>query len=280
MEFKGKTAVVTGASEGIGRAVAVALAGEGADVVLAARQVAKMEAAKEEIEALGQKALVVGCDVTDADSVFAMKNEAIEAFGNIDILINNAGVGIRGLIEDVSLEDWKYIIDINLMGYVRVLTAFLPHFMNRGSGYIVNVSSIQALFYGSEPLNIPYITTKAGILGLSDGISGYLRPKGIIVSCLIPGAIRTEISHNSRYVGNEEQKKKLQADEERFWKLPIFLSPEQCAEGLLAGMKKEDYLILVPDNMAERAKEQGRDIARLNAWAANPPPPPGPPPQP
>jgi NAD(P)-dependent dehydrogenase (short-subunit alcohol dehydrogenase family) len=272
MEFKGKTAVVTGSSGGIGRAVAIALAKEGADVVLASRNVPNMEAVKEEIESLGQRAVVIPCDVTKNESVAAMKDRAIEAFGNIDILINNAAIGIRGLIEDTSLEDWDYIINTNLMGYIRSITEFLPHFLNRGSGYMVNVSSIQALSYGSDLLNIAYITTKAGIIGLTDGISGYLRPKGIMVSCLIPGGVRTEIQHNSRYVGTEEQIRKMQDDEAKMLKSHLFLSAEQCTEGLLEGMKREDYLILVPSSMTEMLLQQGRDVVKLNAWAANPPP--------
>jgi NAD(P)-dependent dehydrogenase (short-subunit alcohol dehydrogenase family) len=273
MEFKGKTAVVTGSSGGIGKAVAVALAKEGADVVLASRNVPNMEAVKKEIEALSRRAVAIKCDVSEDESVSAMKDKALKAFGNIDIFINNAAVGVRGLLENVSLDDWKYIINTNLMGYIRNVTAFLPYFMKRKSGYIVNVSSIQALAYGSEMLNMPYITTKAGILGLTDCLSAYLRPMGIKVSCLIPGAVRTEISHNSRFVGSEAQKKQMWDEAEKFWKLPIFLTPEQCAEGLLAGMKKEDYLILVPAGMSEMLKPQGRDIAMLNAWVANPPPP-------
>jgi NAD(P)-dependent dehydrogenase (short-subunit alcohol dehydrogenase family) len=279
MEFKGKTALVTGSSGGIGKEVAVLLAKEGADVVLASRNIPNMETVKREIEGMGQRAVVIRCDVTDDESVAAMKGKALEGFGNIDILINNAAVGIRGLPEDTGLDDWRYIIDINLMGYIRVLSAFLPHFLERGSGYIVNVSSIQALAYGSEVLNTAYITTKAGILGLTDCISAYLRPKGIVVSCLIPGGVRTEIKNNSRYVGSPEWIKQMQADEEKFWKLPIFLTPEQCAEGLLEGMKKEEYLILVPASMAEMVKAQGRDVAMLNAYVANPPPPRMPPPE-
>jgi NAD(P)-dependent dehydrogenase (short-subunit alcohol dehydrogenase family) len=273
MEFKGKTAVVTGSSGGIGKAVAIALAKEGADVVLASRNVPNMEAVKKEIEGLGRRAVAIKCDVSEDESISAMKDKALKAFGNIDIFINNAAVGVRGSLEDVSLDDWKYIINTNLMGYIRNVTAFLPHFMKRKSGYIVNVSSIQALAYSSELLNIPYITTKAGILGLTDCLSAYLRPMGIKVSCLIPGAVRTEISHNSRFVGSEAQKKQMWDEAEEFWKLPIFLTPEQCAEGLLEGMKREDYLILVPAGMAEMLKPQGRDIAMLNAWVANPPPP-------
>jgi NAD(P)-dependent dehydrogenase (short-subunit alcohol dehydrogenase family) len=272
MEFKGKTAVVTGSSSGIGRAAAIALAKEGADIVLASRNVPNMEAAKEEIENLGQRAVVIQCDTTKNESVAAMKDKAIEAFGNIDILINNAGIGIRGLIEDTSLEDWDYIINTNLKGYIRNITAFLPHFMERGSGYIVNVSSIQALVYGSDNLNIAYIATKAGIVGLSDGLSGYLRPKGILVSCLIPGGVRTDIQHNSRYVGTAEQIKKMQDGEVEMLKSPVFLSAEQCAAGLLEGMKREEYLILTPPNMTEMLLPQGRDVAKLNAWVKNPKP--------
>jgi short-subunit dehydrogenase len=121
-------------------------------------------------------------------------------------------------------------------------------------------------------LNTPYITTKAGIIGLTDCLSAYLRAKGIKVSCLIPGGVITEIASHSRFVGSEEQKKELRARDEAGTRLPMFLTAEQCAAGLLAGMKKEDYLILVPANMAEMLKPQGRDIAMFNAYVANPPP--------
>lgn len=280
MEFKGKTALVTGSSGGIGKAVAVALANEGADVILASRNIPNMGAVKKEIETLGRRAVAIQCDVSQDESVVAMKDKALIAFKNIDILINNAAVGIRGSLEDVSLDDWRYIINTNLMGYIRNVQAFLPHFLKRGSGYIVNVSSIQALAYGAEMLNTPYITTKAGIIGFTDCLSATLRPKGIKVSCLVPGGVITEIASNSRYVGSEERKKELRAHDTQFTKGPMFLSAEQCAAGLLEGMKKEEYLILTPPGMAQMLKAQGRDIAMLNAWAANPPPPRMPPPRP
>src|SRR4030042_111159 len=153
-----------------------------------------MEWFKREMEKLGRRAIAVKCDVADDARVAAMKDKAIKAFGNIDILVNNAAVGIRGSLEDVSLDDWRYMINTNLMGYIRSVHAFLKHFIEWGSGYIVNVSSIQALAYGAEMLNTPYVTTKAGIIGLTDCLSFYLRPKGIRVSCLIPGGVITNIA--------------------------------------------------------------------------------------
>ena len=279
MEFKGKKAVVTGSSGGIGKAIAIAMAKEGADVVLASRNAANMEAVKKEIEKLGRKAIAIKCDVTDDGSVAAMKDKTIKAFGDIDILVNNAAVGIRGSLEDVSLDDWRAIINTNLMGYIRNVHAFLKHFIARGSGYIVNVSSIQALAYGAEMLNTPYITTKAGIIGLTDCLSSYLRPKGIKVSCLIPGGVITNIAENSRFVGTAERQKELRDRDLQFTKSPMFLTAEQCADGLIAGMKKEEYLILTPAGMAEMLKAQGRDIEKYNAYVANPPAPRFPPPK-
>jgi NAD(P)-dependent dehydrogenase (short-subunit alcohol dehydrogenase family) len=266
MDFKGKIALVTGSSGGIGRAIAIALAKEGADIVLASRNIPKLKEVKKEIESTGHRAKVIRCDVSKDASVTAMKEKAMKAFGNIDIIINNAGIGIRGSLEDVSLGDWRYIINTNLMGCIRVVHAFLPHLLERGSGYIVNVSSIQAIAYGAEMLNTPYITTKAGIIGFTDGLAATLRPKGIKVSCHIPGGVITDIAEHSRYVGSEARKKELREKDASGTKLPMFLTAGQCAAGLLEGMKKEDYLILTPANLAQMLKQQGRDIDILNAF--------------
>ena len=272
MDFKGKTAVVTGSSGGIGAAVAIALAKEGADVVLASRNVANMEKVKQQIEAVGRKALVIACDVSKDESVTAMAKQAIATFGKIDILVNNAAVGVRGTLEDISIEDWQFIINTNMIGYIRNVKAFLGHFEKNKSGYIVNVSSIQGLGYSPEPLNIAYITTKAGIIGFTTAIHSYLKQFNIKVSCLIPGAVNTEISNNSRFVGSPEKIKKMKDDAAEFWKLPIFLTPEQEADGLIKGMKKEEFLIFVPENMKAGLKGQAWDIDAYNAYVANPPP--------
>jgi NAD(P)-dependent dehydrogenase (short-subunit alcohol dehydrogenase family) len=272
MDFKGKNAVVTGSSGGMGKGIALALAREGANIVLTSRNVPKLEEVKKEVEALGCRAVVIKCDTSRDDDVFNMKDAAIKAFGKIDILINNAAVGIRGRLEDTKMADWEYLINTNLLGYIRVNQAFLPHFMANKSGYIVNVSSIQALGYTPGTQNIPYIVTKAGIISLSECLFGYLGPLGIKVSCLIPGGVITDIGINARFVGSEETIKEMKAMDAAFTKKAKsekpafrFLTPDELAAGLLEGMKKEDYIISVPD-FRTMLKEQGRDIDMLNAF--------------
>lgn len=269
MDFKGKKVIVTGASSGIGRAAAVLLAKEGADILLAARNMANLNAVKKEIEALGRRALAIETDVSKDESVAAMKDQALKTFGSVDVLLNNAGIGMRGNLEDTCLDDWRYIININLMGYVRTVTAFLPHFLQRRSGYICNVSSIQAMGYGMEDLNTPYITTKAAIIGFTDCLSAYLKDKGIKVSCHIPGGVTTNIAEASTYVGSEARKKQLRENDANFRVRPGFLTPEECAAQLIDGMKKEMHYILTPPRMGDMLKAQGKDIDALNTFVKN-----------
>ena len=269
MDFKAKTALVTGSSYGIGRAAAVLLAKEGADVILAARSVDKLQSLKKEIEALGRKAVVIECDVASDESVAAMRDAALKAFKNVDVIINNAGMGLRGSLEDVGLDDWRYLINTNLMGQVRIVHAFLPHLLKRGSGYITNVSSIQAIGYGMEDLNTPYVATKAGIIGFTECISAYLRGKGIKVSLLIPGGVYTHIAGTSRFVGSPERQAELRERDSHMTEIPGFLTAEQCAAMLLDGMKKEQYMILTPPSMADMLKAQGVDVDKLNAFVKN-----------
>ncbi len=268
MDFKGKKAVITGASSGIGRATAILMAREGADVALAARNPANLQAVKKEIEALGSKAVAIECDVTKDASVTAMKEKALKALGRIDILHNCAGIGMRGSLEDAAIADWQSIIDVNLMGYVRTVTAFLPYFLKRGSGCIINTSSIQAMGYGMEDLNTPYVTTKAAIIGFTECLSSYLRGKGIKVFLHIPGGVTTNIAEASVYVGSEARKKQLRENDANFRVRPGFLTPEQCAEQLLEGVKNEQYMILTPPGMSGMLNGQGTDVDALNEFVA------------
>jgi len=158
----------------------------------------------------------------------------------------------------------RYIINTNLMGYIRVAYAFLEHLEQNKSGYIVNVSSIQAVGYAADLLNAAYITVKGGIISFSTCLHACLKGKGIKVSCLIPGAVRTELQKNTRYVGTPEKVQQMISNFEAFARLPVFLSPEEEAAGLIKGMKKEEFFIFVPESMKAMLKAQAWDIDAYN----------------
>jgi NAD(P)-dependent dehydrogenase (short-subunit alcohol dehydrogenase family) len=270
MDLAGKVAVVTGASGGIGRAVAIAMAKQGANVVLAARNNQALAAACEEIEKIGQRAIGVSCDVKNDTDVANLEQKALQTFGKVDILVNNAAVGVRGRIENVTLPDWEFIIQTNLLGYIRNVRAFLPHFLAQKSGYIVNVSSVQGLDIIHDPLNIAYITTKCAILGFSECLYASLRPRGINVSCLCPGGTSTDMGVNTRFVGSQQEIQAMRENDEKLFKMPFMMKPEVLAEGLIEGMQEERYLILFPGERAKQFEldllEQGRNIQQLNAF--------------
>jgi NAD(P)-dependent dehydrogenase (short-subunit alcohol dehydrogenase family) len=266
MELSGKKAVITGASGGIGRALALVMAKKGVDLVLAARNEKELAAAAAEVEATGRQAVTVPCDVGRDADVGNLAEKAFQAFGQIDILINNAGVAVRGQVECMTMPDWEFIVNTNLLGYVRNIQAFLPSMLARGSGCIVNVSSIQAIACTGDPLNIPYITTKAGICGLSESLYGYLKPKGIHVTCAAPGAIATGMGANCRLVGSEKEKAEMRIKEEQFFKMPFFMKPDVMAEILVQAIIDEQYMVIIPDRLNDRLPPQGHDIAKLNEY--------------
>jgi NAD(P)-dependent dehydrogenase (short-subunit alcohol dehydrogenase family) len=266
MDFEGKIAVVTGASGGIGRALATALARQGTDVVLAARNENELAATRQEVLATGRRALAVRCDVSlDAD-VNNLAARAMETFGRVDILVNNAGVAVRGWLENMTMPDWEFIVNTNLLGYVRNIQAFLPQMLARGSGHIVNVSSIMALACTGDDLNIPYITTKSAICGLSESLYGYLKPKGINVTCVAPGAISTGMGANAHFVGSEKEKAEMKIKEEQYFKMPYFMKTEVMADILIQAMKDDQYMVIIPAKMNQRLEEQGRDIGKFNTY--------------
>ncbi len=160
------TVLITGASEGIGKATTLLFARQGYDLVLAARHADSLEALAQEVQSIGRAApLTITCDVTDPSQVNALVQEALENYGYIDVLINNAGIFASGPVEQFSLADWHQIIDTNLWGYIYTINALLPHFLQRRSGTIVNLISIG----GKVPTAylVPYCTSKFGVTGLT-----------------------------------------------------------------------------------------------------------------
>jgi len=193
MKLKNKVAIITGASSGIGEATALALAAEGAKVVLAARRLDRLENLKIKIEASGRSALCVKTDVVNRDEVENMAKTALDAFGKIDILINNAGLMPLSYMKNLHVEEWDRMIDVNLKGALYAIAAVLPDMQQRKSGDIVNISSIagRKLFPGAAV----YCATKFGITALSEGMRMELsKPYNIRITSIEPGAVATELT--------------------------------------------------------------------------------------
>jgi NADP-dependent 3-hydroxy acid dehydrogenase YdfG len=190
-DLTGKVAVITGASSGIGEATARLLVEEGVQVVLAARRKERMDALVQE---LGDKAVAVACDVGDMASVTALFDTVRERFGGLDLLFNNAGMGVNGPFARSRPEDWKTQIDVNLYGVLNCTQAAIPLMRGRPGAMISSVSSVGGR-YGIAGWSV-YNATKFAVVGFHDALRKELGPDGIRVSVIEPGAVWTEWGHN------------------------------------------------------------------------------------
>jgi NAD(P)-dependent dehydrogenase (short-subunit alcohol dehydrogenase family) len=190
--LEGKIALVTGASRGLGRAIALALAGAGAKVALVGRDLAKLEETAAEAAKLGAEFAVFQADISDEAQVAALEQEVAARFGRIDILINNAGITVRKLVVDLTLEEWRRVMDTNLTSVFLMCRAFIPHMRGRGYGRILNVAS--TLSHIGLPLRGAYAASKAGLLGLTRVLALELAADGITVVGISPGPFGTEMN--------------------------------------------------------------------------------------
>ncbi len=186
-----KVAIVTGASSGIGEASAIALAAQGAEVVIAARRAERLEALAKRIEASGGKALPIVTDLTDETQARNLVQKANADYGRVDILINNAGLALSGDIDGADISDWQRMIDINLLGVLYVTHAALPIFKTQGVGHIVNISSVAGRT-ARAGIGV-YNLTKWGINGFSEALRQEVYKDNIRVTIVEPGMVDTEI---------------------------------------------------------------------------------------
>jgi NAD(P)-dependent dehydrogenase (short-subunit alcohol dehydrogenase family) len=196
-ELAGKTAFVTGGASGIGLALGQAFAQTGMKVILADIESGALAAAVDSLRGVGPDVRGVTCDVADAASVKRAAEASYAAFGNVHVVCNNAGVAGGSGIDDMSLENWRWVLDVNLMGVLHGIHAFLPHIRAHGQGgHIVNTASMAGLQSGLG--FSPYATSKFAVVAMSEGLAMQLRPLGIGVSVLCPGFVRTRISGSAR----------------------------------------------------------------------------------
>lgn len=239
-EIRGKFAVVTGAASGIGRATAVALAVEGARVAICDVDRAGLAETAKQVEAVGGTVSTYLLDVSSREAVYSFAQE-IDAQGGADIIINNAGVAQVAAIEDLSYEDFEWVMNIDFWGMVYGTKAFLPQLRKKGGGHIVNVSSIFGLF--SVPTQAAYNSAKFAIRGFTEALRHEMRGTGIEVACVHPGGIKTNILRNARFLQSVQttERETAMTGFDRLART----TPAQAAQVILKGIKKNKPRILI-----------------------------------
>lgn len=238
------TVLITGASQGIGRATALLFANKGYDVVLAARQSDRLNAVAQEVQNIGRQALAVPTDVRDATQVKTLVDKALEQYSAIDVLINNAGIYASGTVESFSLDDWHQVIDTNLWGYIHTIHALLPHMISRGSGTIVNLSSIGGKV--PVPYLVPYNTSKFAVTGLTEAMHSELKPKGIHVCGIYPNVIKSSLMERAMFRGKDAEDAEARRKQlDLVVSTPVIEKPEDVAKAIWEAVKHQRAEVMV-----------------------------------
>ena len=190
MDYRGKTAIVTGGTKGIGRAIAEALAGEGLSVCVGARKLEEVQQTVRELEGAGDSATGAACDVRVYEEVEALVAHAVEEFGGVDVLVNNAGGGLFKPVEETSPEEFRAVLETNLFGVFYGCRAAIPEMKKRGGGYIINISSLAGA--NPHPRMAAYNASKFALNGFSEALMQEVRHDRIKVSYVMPGSVNTE----------------------------------------------------------------------------------------
>jgi len=189
--IEGKIVVITGASSGLGEATARLLSAQGASVVLGARRIDRLRALADELSHRGGKAFAVPTDVIQRDQVKRLVDAAVQTYGRIDVMINNAGLMPQALLERLKIDEWNLMIDVNIKGVLYGIAAALPHMKQQKAGHFINVSSVAGHRVG--PGFAVYAATKHAVRALSEGLRQEVKPYNIRTTVISPGAVATEL---------------------------------------------------------------------------------------
>jgi NADP-dependent 3-hydroxy acid dehydrogenase YdfG len=189
--IEGKVVVITGASSGLGEATARLLSAQGASVVLGARRIDRLRVLADELSGRGGKALAVPTDVIQCDEVKRLVDAAVQTYGRIDVMINNAGLMPQALLERLKIDEWNRMIDVNIKGVLYGIAAALPHMKQQRAGHFINVSSVAGHRVG--PGFAVYAATKYAVRAISEGLRQEVKPYNIRTTVISPGAVATEL---------------------------------------------------------------------------------------
>ncbi len=256
--------LITGASQGAGKATALHFAKEGWDVTLAAREGDRLTAVAQQIRALGRKAVAIPTDISSETQVTALVEESVQVLGEVDVLLNNAGICLTGPTVNTSLEDWKRILDTNLWGCIYTIHALLPAMLRRGKGTIINVGS----FGGKMPLPemTAYCTSKYALTGLTESMRLELAPKGIHVGIVHPGVINSDFLERAQFRGQDDSEaNQRQRQMAETLKAGWVSQPEDIANAVWKAVEQQQAEVVV--GPAAIATELNRLFPQLTQWA-------------
>jgi NAD(P)-dependent dehydrogenase (short-subunit alcohol dehydrogenase family) len=257
-DFADKTAFVTGGASGIGLALGRAFAEAGMKVMLADIEAGALDQALHNLSNHGNRVQGIRCDVGDAESVERAARATFDAFGNVHVVCNNAGVAAGGGIDNISIDNWRWVVDVNLMGVVYGVRSFLPHmFRHREGGHIVNTASMAGMINGMG--FSPYAATKFAVVSMSEGLAMQLQPHGIGVSVLCPEFVRTRIGESGRNrperYGESPQldpaSPAAQVVAEIARRLEAGIDPGEVAAKVLEAIRNEQFYIFTHPNMRQ-----------------------------
>lgn len=270
-DFRGKVAVITGAGRGIGRGIAERCVQEGMKVVLSGVGAESIDKAKAELTAMGGDVIAVQADVSKYEDMERLAQSTLDTYSAVHMLVNNAGVGGGTTIWETTLQDWKWVLDVNLWGVIHGVKAFAPILMKQDAAHIVNVASTAGLLYGS--LGGAYRLSKHAVVSLTETLyfemANYAPHVG--VTCLCPGFVKTDMMSGERNRPQELQNDPNEvSDNEDVQKMMQFLkdaieqgiSPEECADVLFKGISDKQLYVLTETRAAPIFERRMQNILK------------------
>jgi NAD(P)-dependent dehydrogenase (short-subunit alcohol dehydrogenase family) len=239
----GQVAAITGAASGIGRYLAINLAGEGCPVAISDVNQEGLEETARMLEGSPVKVTTHVVDVADREQVHQFAEDVVAQHGKANIIINNAGVSLATNLEEATYEDFEWLLGINLWGVVYGSKAFLPYLKHQPEGHVVNISSVHGLF--TNPGVGPYCTSKFGVRGFTQVLRQELKDTSVSVSCVHPGGIDTNIVLNARFPLSDNPEKDREEANRDFNKFIVRTSADKAARIIISGIKKKKKRILV-----------------------------------